>query len=171
MQFYNWFLAYLNFLNNNRSIFFSAVKRVAIGQYNDPAVLKSKVQDLDDTFVGGLTGTQEALELAQRMFSEPKARPGVNDVLVVITDGMPTQALNPNLIGVADQLKNNGVTIVTIAIGEAPGVSLLEMVSAPIEENYFNITSFDGLSANTASIGKAIAICPNCPAPIGADSI
>ena len=126
------------------------------------------MDDLAALYDRGETGTQEALELARVMFNEAYSRPGANKVLVLVTDGRPTPHLNPNLPGKAEELKLlENIKIITVAITENPGDSLLDIVSQPVEENYFNITTFADLPEFSSSVGKALQVCPTCPAPKG----
>ena len=97
--------------------------------------------------MGSTTRIDKALRMTQKdMFSIPNGgRPGVNKVLIVLTDGTQTQDVGAEDPGdVADELRKMGIRVLTVGIGK--GINATELAHiAGGKENLFSADSFDQL--------------------------
>ena len=97
--------------------------------------------------MGSTTRIDKALRMTQKdMFSIANGgRPGVNKVLVVLTDGSQTQDAGAEDPGdVAEELRNEGIRVLTVGIGK--GVNATELAHiAGGKSNVFSAASFDDL--------------------------
>lgn len=115
---------------------------------NDHTSLNSFNQAVDDiALMGSTTRIDKALRMTQKaMFSIPNGgRPGVNKILIVLTDGSQTQDAGAEDPGdVAEELRQSGIRLITIGIGK--GVNTTELAHiAGKPENVFSAASFDEL--------------------------
>ena len=77
-------------------------------------------------YIGGFTNTKEGLERAQEIFNEDR-RAGVNQILIIITDGKPTLNIGEE-VPVAQNIRNRGIRIIGL------GMQILNCVS--VKERY-----------------------------------
>ena len=97
--------------------------------------------------MGSTTRIDRALRTTQKeMFTARNgARPGVNKLLVVLTDGSQTQdsgAEDPGLV--ADELRKEGVRILVIGIGKTINATELAHIAGD-KSNLFTASTFDEL--------------------------
>lgn len=114
------------------------------------------------------TNTSEALNAAQGEFISPRARVEASKAVVFLTDGEVNRPVNPNdpkdkvypaqlAVDAATNLKNLGVTIFTIGLGQEAllyGDFLKALASSP--DNYFEASSTKSLSPIYKQIGTSI---------------
>lgn len=96
-------------------------------------------------FDGGHTRIDKALRLAQRdMFTHDSgARIGVNRVLLLLTDGSQTWVGgSEDPITVAEEIRNSGIHIMVIGIGDEVDVNELKGIAGS-DKNIFTGVSFD----------------------------
>lgn len=97
--------------------------------------------------MGSTTRIDKALRMTQKeMFSIANGgRPGVNKVLIVLTDGSQTQDAGAEDPGdVAEELRNEGIRVLAVGIGK--GVNTTELAHiAGDKSNVFSAASFDEL--------------------------
>lgn len=145
----------------------------ALRYSDDPEVLfylhdlgtKSEVISVlqNELSLGGNTYTAKALDVAGQMFTEDRGsrlHRGVPQVLIVITDGVSHDAEKLN--ATAKALRDRGILVLAVGIGEANPVELLAMAGS--RDKYFFVENFEGLKGilsnvsasvcNTAQVGK-----------------
>ena len=111
--------------------------------------LESKLQQVDKAeYYSGGTDTAAALQEANIVFSyEYGLRPpeeGATMVLFIVTDGQSDSP--PDTIRAANVLKNKGITIVSVGVGEGPNLDeLYAICTPPASENYFAISDYAAL--------------------------
>ena len=118
---------------------------------NDHSDLSSFNEAVDKIpLMGSTTRIDKALRLTQKeMFTLPNgARPGVNKVLIVLTDGSQTQDAGAEDPGdVAEELRQAGINILTIGIGK--GINTTELAHiAGGADNVYSAATFDELVSN-----------------------
>ena len=115
---------------------------------NDHTSLTSFNEAVDKiALMGSTTRIDKALRTTQKeMFTVRNgARPGVNKVLVVLTDGSQTQdvgAEDPGLV--ADELRKEGIRVFVVGIGKAVNSTELAHIAGD-KSNLFTASSFDDL--------------------------
>ena len=97
--------------------------------------------------MGSTTRIDKALRMVQsEMFSIPNGgRPGVNKVLILLTDGTQTQdndAEDPAVV--AKELRDRGIRVISIGIGKGVNPTELAGISGD-QSNVFSADSFDQL--------------------------
>jgi hypothetical protein len=97
---------------------------------------------------GGRTNTQEALSVALNQFTPARGdRAGVQNVIILVTDGysnVDKEMTVPNAVTV----KNAGIDLYSIAIGETPNdLELTEVSSDPTSEYLYRLQSLDDVEA------------------------
>ena len=97
-------------------------------------------------YYGGFTFTGYALNRVRTELF-PQARAGVPRVLIVLTDGRA----NDNVGGPAKALRDMGVHIISVGVGNADYQELEQIASDPTDENVFT-TSFDSVVSLAGSI-------------------
>lgn len=97
-------------------------------------------------YEGGYTYTGDALS---RMGTElfPLARAGVHRILIVLTDGRAQDSVSEP----AEDLRDVGVHIISVGVGNADHHELEEIASDPDDDNVFT-TSFDSVVNLAGSI-------------------
>ena len=115
---------------------------------NDHTSLDTFNEAVDNIkLMGQTTRIDKALRMTQKdMFSIPNGgRPGVNKILIVLTDGSQTQDAGAEDPGdVAQELRDKGIRVLTVGIGK--GVNSTELAHiAGGKENVFSADSFDQL--------------------------
>ena len=94
------------------------------------------------------TNTAKALQTANSVFSYANGRrqpkEGASQVIFVVTDG---ESDNPvATIQAAAVLKKNGITLVSVGVGNGPNLTELHAIcTPPVSENYFSISDYDAL--------------------------
>lgn len=115
---------------------------------NDHTSLASFNEAVDKiALMGSTTRIDRALRTTQKeMFAVRNgARPGVNKLLVVLTDGSQTQdrgAEDPGLV--ADELRKDGVRILVVGIGKTINSTELAHIAGD-KSNLFTASTFDQL--------------------------
>lgn len=116
--------------------------RVAVITYADSATIMfdlnkyNSAQEIRNALAfskaGGTTNTQEAIRRAyNEVFTTSRGdRPGVKNVMIVVTDGQSTQSSHMT-IPEANNAKQNGIEIYSVGIGE-----------------YVNIAEIDGMASD-----------------------
>ncbi|XP_075561939.1 LOW QUALITY PROTEIN: collagen alpha-6(VI) chain [Pelecanus crispus] len=117
-----------------------------------------------DTLLGQSTYTAKALVHSEMLFTEEhgsRKSKGVPQVLVVITDGDSHD--RNHLDGVAQGLRNKGITIYAVGVKGASRSELLTMAGS--EDKCFYVDTFEGLQNLTANITNNICdiSVPECP--------
>lgn len=95
------------------------------------------INSLDFFNDGGKTNTPAGLEIVRdALFTAAKGdRPGVPNVLVVMTDGYSN--VNEERTPVdAEQLRNDGVTIYCVGVGEGPQLSEIHSIASSPSSEY-----------------------------------
>ena len=115
---------------------------------NDHTSLASFNEAVDNiALMGSTTRIDKALRMTQKdLFSIPNGgRPGVNKVLIVLTDGSQTQDAGAEDPGdVAEELRNAGIRVLAIGIGK--GINATELAHiAGKPENVYSAATFDEL--------------------------
>lgn len=115
---------------------------------NDHTSLDTFNEAVDNIkLMGSTTRIDKALRMTQKeMFTIPNGgRPGVNKVLIVLTDGSQTQDAGAEDPGdVAKELRDRGIRVLSVGIGK--GVNTTELAHiAGGKENVFSAASFDQL--------------------------
>ncbi|XP_067326669.1 collagen alpha-6(VI) chain-like [Anolis sagrei] len=90
------------------------------------------------SLIGSITETGEALRFVSQYFEPAKgARPSVNKILVLITDGIATDEVKIP----ATKLRNKGIIIYSVGVFNANKTQLEEISGKP--ENVFYVENFD----------------------------
>lgn len=123
--------------------------RTSDARYQDRMPLKAKISTIIYSYGG--TRTDRALRLAEReLFCPSCTRPGKPKVLLVITDGN-TNPGSEDLTVASQTMKTNGVTIISLGVGQKISNSeLVEIATGP--EHVFQIATFDMLKDKLSSI-------------------
>jgi len=111
--------------------------------YNQTA-FNNAVDDIK--LMGSTTDIAQSLRVAQRDFftRENGDRPNIKNLVVLITDGDQTHG-NENPRVVAQELRNRGVKVVAVGIGDATNKTTLNAVTGD-EKYVFIVPGFDSLS-------------------------
>lgn len=100
------------------------------------------INSLDFYDIGGTTNTPLALtEVMNNQFTSSHGdRPGVDNIAIIVSDGY-SNVNEDQTIPLSVQLRNNGVTIYSVAVGESPQMSELNaMVSMPVDDHVVRLT-------------------------------
>lgn len=95
------------------------------------------INSLDFYNISGTTNTPLALtEVKNNQFTSSRGdRPGVQNYAILVSDGY-SNVNEDQTIPLSEQLRNNGVTFYSVAVGENPQMSELnEMVSQPTDDH------------------------------------
>ncbi|XP_077414909.1 collagen alpha-3(VI) chain-like isoform X2 [Vanacampus margaritifer] len=117
------------------------------------------------TFVGGGTDTASALTfvLENSFTAEFGSRANVPKVLILITDGQSST----NVSAPAQALRDAGIQVFAVGVGNANEDELREIASPPPETHVFNVVDFDAISgiegSLITSICEEIPARPSCP--------
>lgn len=107
------------------------------------------------TWLKTSTNTAEALVKAEDLLLG--ARPGVEAVVVIVTDGMPQSMYLTSTV--LERLKRKGVRIAMVTVGHLDKRGVRSMVSWPSQENIVRVDSASQL--DDAKVTKLIAnLCP-----------
>lgn len=123
-------------------ISFGGHVRALCGLTRDPRALKRAVRGLK---ASGGTPFLEAMELGYREhLKDTPAKP----VLLIVTDGRPTDASPEEILSYGDRLKEEGIRIITIGIGGDVNEKLLRKLASRPEDSFFGeppqLTDFYG---------------------------
>lgn len=118
---------------------------IKLNEHTNLATFNQAVDDI--ALMGSTTRIDKALRTSQNeMFSVANGgRPGVNKLLIVLTDGSQTQgadAEDPGLV--ADELRKEGIRILVVGIGSAINSTELAHIAGG-KSNLFSASSFDAL--------------------------
>lgn len=115
--------------------------------------------------VGGLkwakggTNTAEGLSVAHQYFTAAGVRSDAANVVVVVTDGMPTSKLLTTTA--VQRLKRDGIRIMWVNVGTATNVKVLEGWSSfPAKENVVSVLNFKDLNSNEKMTDVLANLCP-----------
>lgn len=97
---------------------------------------------------GGNTNTTGALRLARlAVIGDMSNRAGVADVVVVVTDGVPSVRYEAaGLSAEAQSIRDLGVRVLGIGVGTAVDEQVMRSIVTFPQTDYFNVSSFDQLS-------------------------
>ena len=113
-------------------------------KYSTKEAIVDAVQNIP--YYGGYTYTGIALyRVRTRLF--PLARAGVPHILIVLTDGRANDDVDDH----AEALRDTGVHIISVGVGNADHRELEEIASKPADENVF-MASFDSVVSLASSI-------------------
>ncbi len=134
-----------------------------LDEFSDKMALQEAV--LEVGYIGGTTNTAAALQLTRTACLSPDngERPGVDNLVIVITDGLPT-VFDLDLDLEIASLKRVA-TVIAVGITDMAEESLLRDLSSPpqqINQNYFAAPDFASLD----NILRALII-ETCRAPDG----
>lgn len=118
-----------------------------LDQYSTSADTVRAVSSISNS--GGNTNTTGALRTARLgVLSSSGNRPTAQDIIVLITDGVPSRRYEADgLMAEVDLLKRNGVIIIGVGVTTAVNDSLmLQIVSDPASD-YFDVMSFGQLKS------------------------
>ena len=136
---------------------------------NDHTDLSSFNEAVDNiALMGSTTRIDKALRLTQKeMFTIANGgRPGVNKVLIVLTDGSQTQDAGAEDPGdVAEELRKSGIRVLAVGIGK--GVNTTELAGiAGDAKNVYSAATFDELisrefleTVNQAGCAAGMSYC------------
>ncbi|KAF6312695.1 collagen type VI alpha 6 chain [Rhinolophus ferrumequinum] len=105
--------------------------------------------------LGGNTYTAKALDISGQMFTEDRGsrlHRGVPQVLIVITDGVSHDAEKLN--ATAKALRDRGILVLAVGIGEANPVELLAMAGS--RDKYFFVENFGGLKGILSNVSASV---------------
>ena len=134
------------------AIVFSAETTLAfsLNTYTTKDEIQNAIRNL--AYMGGLTNTPEALiqTRLQCFNSTTGDRPGVDNLAIIMTDGTPypPETRDP-AIREAATLRDTGVTMIAIGVGDAIDENFLKKMSSPPhieDQNYFMAADFSALS-------------------------
>lgn len=137
--------------------------QVALVPFSTTAdVLQPLTQDLDRIVQAlrsiepiGMTNMRPGLELALAELEGPTARPGVPRIVVLMTDGRPTDEAQALVAAAA--VKSAGMTLYTIGLGsDLDADTLRRMASSP--ELYYPAASELALAEVYADIGRRLSV-------------
>lgn len=106
---------------------------------------------------GGSTNIGQAVDTAHGELTSSRDRPDANDVMVLLSNGLPNRGTDPE--DEADEAKNDGIRLITIAFGEDADDSLMQrMASDPTSDNFFDAPT----GADIDNVFETISqeICP-----------
>lgn len=139
----------------------------------DLAVVNDAIQAITIRSVDGIQNTNigEGMEKGLFELLGPNARSGAEKSLVVLTDGVanrPEKTDDPKYAEqfaatVAQDAKNNGVTVFTIGLGKEPNVNFLKLIASSSDE-FFSAPTTKDLSGIYKQI--AVKLCKRKPAVI-----
>ena len=118
-----------------------------LNEYFEKSVLRQAVLGIQ--YIGGTTNTAEALQVTRNQcFNRANGeRLGVDNLAIVITDGLPT-VFDLDLTSEAEQLKSVA-TVIAVGITDNVEESLLREISSPpqqVNQNYFSAPDFSSLN-------------------------
>lgn len=117
-------------------------------QMNEHSSKSSILAAIDEiVYMYGSTNTADGLEtMTNKMFTSANGdRSGVDDVAIVITDGI-SNINSRRTIPEADNAKSKGIHIYTVGIGLIDTTEVDAIATAPASENSFNVASFAELT-------------------------
>lgn len=130
----------------------SPIMEMGLNQYADKSSLLSAIQQI--SYLQGVTNTDAALQFVrEQMFTSSQgARDDAKDYVILLTDGA---SANPSAtLAQANMLKQYGIDIITIGIGES--VNLQEVTDVASDANHvFTVSDFSLLQTIRESIKKA----------------
>ena len=134
-------------------------------KYNTTADIVDAIQNIP--FYDGYTYTGDALDRLRR-YLFPLARTDVSHTLIVLTDGRARDKVEDP----AERLRDMGVHIIAVGVGDADYKELEDIASGPDDENVFT-TSFDSILNLAGSIledvckGERYIYCQRFPKCLG----
>ncbi|XP_047238858.1 cartilage matrix protein isoform X2 [Girardinichthys multiradiatus] len=111
-----------------------------LGRYNNKKDLKEAVKKMD--YMGGGTMTGMALDQTVKSVFARGARPGVQKVAIVLTDGRSQDYIGE----AAKKAKDYGLKMYAVGVGNALESELKQIASEPIAEHYFYTADFKAMS-------------------------
>lgn len=109
-------------------------------------------------YMGQTTNTPESLIQTRLQCFDPTSgdRPDVNNLAIIVTDGLPFPASRRNpAISEAAALRATGVTMIAIGVTDALDPDFLKEMSSPPQikdQNYFTATDFGALNDITKAV-------------------
>ncbi|KAG9476083.1 hypothetical protein GDO78_002913 [Eleutherodactylus coqui] len=103
----------------------------------------------------GLTYTATALEYTQGRFDPAYGgRPNVNDIIILITDGVTSPQDRPKLNTVSQTLRDNGIAIFAVGVGTAKKEELKNISGHP--DRWFLVQDHNALEGLQGNITKLV---------------
>lgn len=137
----------------------TASVKAQFGNYNSTGSFGRAVDKL--AFIGGKTMIDKALSVAASEIF-PNARPGVDKIAILLTDGYQTSAPGAKSLKEASEpLRKAGVRVMVVGIGgDLETKGLLSLVET--KDDFFIARSFDELTGKTDSVATTICGKSNC---------
>ena len=123
-------------------------------KYNTTADIVDAIQNIP--FYDGYTYTGDALDRLRR-YLFPLARADIPHILIVLTDGRARDKVEDP----AEHLRDMGVHIIAVGVGDADYKELEDIASDPDDENVFT-TSFDSIVNLAGSILEDVCKGEKC---------
>ncbi|XP_046571858.1 collagen alpha-4(VI) chain-like isoform X2 [Haliotis rubra] len=126
-------------------ITYASNARMQISLNDNPTESDLRLAILQVVYDGGLTYTNQALELARTVgFSDVSgARNGTSKFVIVVTDGASTAPAAT--LKEAELLKADGVNIITVGVGKHVPVTMLQAMATDSTGGVFLVNSFEDL--------------------------
>lgn len=150
-----------------RSCLFVPGSRAGVVEYSDKARLIQALSDdrgevdraLQELIQsGGITATGAAINLAQRHLASNQ-RQGVNNIIIVLTDG--ESYTGPDPIAAANAARAAGAELFAIGVGNLVNRAELEGIANQPSANYvFEVTDFASLQMALAPVAGAVCGVP-----------
>ncbi len=130
----------------------------SLDRYTDADSVKNAINSIP--YMGQTTNTPEGLRVTrEQCFNAGNGdRPDILNLAIFISDGVP---FPPNrrdpALREAEDLKNEGVSVVAIGVTDVIDVDLLRAISSPPQEeglNYFLATDFTALETIRQAVGR-----------------
>lgn len=120
-------------------------------------------------YIGGTTNTAGALQLARTQCFDPSngERPGIENIAIVITDGLPT-VMEGNTNSEAQNLKQIA-TVLAVGITDNVEENLLRDISSPPQvenQNYFSAPDFSSLDSILRVLIRETCTSPDTGLPV-----
>ena len=113
------------------------------------------VQSLRSVEPIGMTNMRPGLELALAEHMGPMARTGVPKIVILMTDGRPTD--QPQALAAAESVKAAGITLITIGLGSDLDADILRRMSSSTDL-YYPAASELALAEVYADIGRRLSV-------------
>ncbi|MGM0606536.1 MAG: vWA domain-containing protein [Halobacteriota archaeon] len=142
----------------------SSVANVGLVSYASSASLDQELTDahgdvnsaIDGLSAGGGTNIEDGVVTAQdELNNGTNARSGARKIMVVMSDGEATRGGDP--VVAADDAKDDGIELFTVAFGSADETTLQNMASDPWDAHFFQADDEEDLIDVFSQIGQTIS--------------
>ena len=123
---------------------YSAVHSIKLNDYSDPILFNAAVNGIP--LMGHTTRIDKALRLTQKTMFKLRngARPGVRKLLVLLTDGSQTSAVDiEDPASIAEEIRNSGIDVVVIGIGKDVNSTELALIAGDRKDLFIAQTFSD----------------------------